>query len=95
MRRDRGVTGAEGGLTGWEQIRIALRTIVDKGGVATIEDIYNAVEIELGQRLSFQGRSSLRHFVNKTAVDAGYIEPHSPTRPGWRPTLSGRHYAGR
>lgn len=95
MKTERLVTGSEAGLSGEEQIRIALRTIVENGGIAQIQQIYRAVESVLkgnGFRLSKQGEHSLRFFVNKVAVEAGYIYPHDKRRRGWRITPMGREY---
>lgn len=85
-------TAAEVGLSGDEQIRIALRTLIDQGGEALMQDIYRAVEAKMnGYVLSEQGKASLRYFINKTAVERGYIQPHDPTHP-WRITAKGRRY---
>jgi hypothetical protein len=72
------VTGSELGLSGAEQIRLALETISQNGGIATISQITAAVENKIAAqdpqcRLSPQGKASLRFFVNRVAVDAGYI----------------------
>jgi len=90
------VTGTEGGLTGDDQIRIALKCIIRNGGVATIKDIYQAAEGVLAEKelaLSDQGKASLRFFVNKVAVSAGYIYPYDRSNPGWRATAKGREFA--
>jgi len=87
------VTAYEAGFSGDEQIRIALETIVAKGGVAQTGDIYSAVESRLRNRgltLSKQGKASLRFFVNRVAVKAGYVFPHDKNNPGWRITAKGR-----
>jgi hypothetical protein len=91
----RHVTGAEAGLSGDDQIGIALARIIDRGGEAQIKDIYEAVEDRIGPRgysLSEQGRASLRRLVNTSAVQAGYIYPHDEARPGWRITPEGREF---
>lgn len=85
----RHVTGSEAGLSGAEQIRIALEAIIHHGGKAKISQIIQAVEVALlardhSYRLSDQGKASLRFFVNKVAVEAGYIYEHDPRSPGWR-----------
>jgi Restriction endonuclease len=86
-------TGFEAGLSGDEQIRTALQAIVDNGGVATTASIYDAVEKRMAPvRLSDQGRASLRFFVNRVAVQAGYVHPHDKQNPGWRITPEGREY---
>src|SRR5262249_33432708 len=91
MQSARLLTGAEAGLSGDEQIRIALRAIVANGGTAQIADLYHAVEQHMdGGRLSDQGKASLRFFINKVAVKAGYVYPADPTTPGWRITPEGR-----
>lgn len=88
---NQGVTGFQAGLSGDEQIRIALREIAGRGGKAEMPDLYAAVERHMnGQRLSAQGRASLRFFINKVATEAGYIYPHDPDNPGWRITPEGR-----
>lgn len=88
---DNGITGAEAGLSGDEQIRIALQTIADYGGVASIQQIYEAVEARLaGRHLSRQGRDSLRSFVNRDATNAGYIYKYDRSHQGWRITPEGR-----
>ncbi len=84
-------TGAEAGLSGDEQIRIALHSIIAHGGTAQIADLYSAVEQHMdGARLSDQGKASLRFFINTVAVKAGYIYPADPITPGWRITPEGR-----
>lgn len=87
----RRLTAADVGLSRAEQVRIVLRTILAKGGVADMSDIYRAVEEHLrGALLSRQGQASLREVVNRHAVRAGYIYPHNPKSPGWRITPKGR-----
>ncbi len=97
MSEAKQATGCEAGLSGDEQIRIALKRIMDLGGEAQMADLYEAVEEHLRPRgftLSEQGRASLRFFVNKVAVQAGYIYPHDKNHPGWRITPEGREFAG-
>ncbi|NJP05535.1 MAG: hypothetical protein HC837_07905 [Chloroflexaceae bacterium] len=83
-------TAAAVGLSDDEQIRIALQEIVRNDGMATIQQIYNAVVREIGQPLSEQGRASLRFFVNKVAVERGYVSPYDVEKPGWWITPQGR-----
>lgn len=87
-------TGSEFGLSGADQIRIALKTMSDQGGVATMDEITAAVDQTLIERdpqlrLSSQGKASLRFFVNKVAVDAKYIYKHDSRRGGWTITPKG------
>lgn len=89
------VKGTDAGLSGDDQVRIALGAIAERGGVAQMSDIYNAVDAVLklkGFILSEQGRASLRFFVNKVAVEAGYLHPHDKESPGWRLTSQGREF---
>jgi hypothetical protein len=68
MNELRQATGFEAGLSGDDQIRIALQRMIERGGEAQMPDIYEAVEARLrskGFALSKQGRASLRFFVNK------------------------------
>lgn len=84
-------TGAEAGLSGEAQIQIALRTIAANSGSVSIGDLYKVVEHHMnGATLSEQGKASLRFFINKVAVRAGYIYPADPSTPGWRITPEGR-----
>lgn len=87
-------TGSEFGLSGADQIRIALKAMSDQGGVATMDEITTAVSQVLAEldplfRLSAQGKASLRFFVNKVAVKAQYIYKHHPRRNGWTITPKG------
>jgi hypothetical protein len=90
------VTGFDGGLSGDDQVRLALQEIIRRGGTAQTPDIYQAVDAVLASRgmsLSEQGKASLRFFINKVAVDAGYVYRHDPNSPGWRITAEGRAFA--
>ncbi len=85
-------TGTDAGLNGAQQIEIALKCISDKGGCASIQDIYQALESVMSEKkfkLSFQGKSSIRFFVNKVAVVKGLIKKYDPKNPGWRATTLG------
>jgi hypothetical protein len=67
--------------------------MVEHGGIATMPDIYHAVEAHLkGQHLSDQGRASLRRLINSAAVQAGFVYPHDRNNPGWRLTPEGRDF---
>ena len=95
MTNQNEVTGAQAGLSADDQIRIALETIVAHGEMATMQQIYQAADARLSpQRLSEQGRASLRRLVNNVAVEAGYIYPHDPQNPGWRITADGKLFLG-
>jgi hypothetical protein len=86
-------TGAEAGLSGDEQIRIALQTMVERGGKATTNDIYASVNAAMvPDVLSGQGKSSLRELVNRRAVKAGWVLAHDAADPGWRITQEGRAF---
>lgn len=89
------MTGYEAGLSGDDQIRLALQRIIERGGAASIQDIYDAVENNINLRgftLSEQGKASLRFFVNKVAVKAGYVSPFDKDDPTWKITPAGREY---
>lgn len=91
------MTAAVAGISGERQIQIALQAIVDHGGVAATQQLYEAIErnMPLGAILSQQGRDTLRFLVNRQAVEEGFIEPHDAARPGWRITPAGREYLER
>lgn len=85
------MTGAEAGLNGEDQVRIALQAMVDRGGQATVPQIYAAVEAHMeGAILSQQGKDSLRTFINRNAVNKGYVHPYDGKNPVWRITDAGR-----
>jgi hypothetical protein len=86
-------TGAEAGLAANEQIRIALQTMVDGGGSALVTDIYAALEAAMNPHtLSQQGRASLRTYINRDAVRAGFVLPYDRDKPGWHITAEGREF---
>src|SRR5688572_23839550 len=82
------VSAAEAGITEAEQTKIALELILTQGGVAVIQQIYEAVERKLppGRYLSQQGKDSLRRVINTRAVLEGYIHKYNKDNPGWRIT---------
>ena len=97
MSEPKQLTGFDAGLSGDDQIRIALQRMIERGGEAQMPDIYEAVEARIrpnGFALSRQGRASLRFFVNRVAVQAGYVYPHDKANPGWRITPEGRDFVG-
>ena len=73
IRQDEGVTASDAGLSRQEQVPIILRAIERKGGIAKIRDIYKAIEEQIGQKLSEQGRASLREVVNRYMVNEQYV----------------------
>jgi len=88
------MTGADYGFSGDQQILICLHHMVKSGGSAPISDLYRAVERQmLGARLSDGGRTSLRFFINKRAVDAGVVHPGYRGQDAWRITDKGRRRA--
>jgi hypothetical protein len=91
--RKKQVTGSDAGYSGEDQIAICLHKIAELGGVAQMQELYSAMEAVLnpqGMTLSKQGKSSLRFFVNRVAVQKGYIYRHDKQNPGWRITPQGR-----
>ncbi len=88
-------TATEAGLSQDEVIKLVLLSIIERNGVANIQDIYNSVNNVMAGRnsvLSDQGKNSLRRLVNTTAVKAGYIHIFDPENPGWRITQDGREF---
>ena len=86
-------TGTDFGLSGMDQICIVAKHIARRG-VADMQELYAVVEEEITpDRLSDQGRASLRFFVNRVAVQKGYMLPHDRENPGWRLTTKGRELA--
>jgi hypothetical protein len=91
------VTGAQAGISEAEQKKIALELILSQGGVAVMQQIYDAVEKRLPSNhlLSRQGKNSLRRVVNTRAVNDGYIHPYDKSNPGWRITEGGVNFIRR
>lgn len=90
---DNAVTGTEAGFSGDDQIKIVLNYIYSNNGIAQTKELYSALESKLnGKKLSDQGKASLRFFVNKVAVQAGFIQPYDKDNPGWRITKEGIDY---
>jgi hypothetical protein len=85
------VTAAEAGIPEMEQTKIALELILSQGGVAVMQQIYDAIEKKLPESLylSPQGKNSLRRVVNTRAVNDGYIHRYDKNNPGWRITEKG------
>jgi len=85
------VTAAQAGIPETEQIKIALELVLSQGGIAVMQQIYEAVEKRLpaGYRLSQQGKNSLRRVVNTRTVNDGYIYRYDQDNPGWRITEEG------
>lgn len=93
MGKDKFVTASEAGINGDEQVKIALETMAANNGIAQTRQIYMAVEAVLKEKgfgLSSQGKASLRFFVNKVAVNEGYVYPSDRRISGWRITPQGR-----
>jgi hypothetical protein len=51
-----GVTGAQAGLSADDQIRIALETIIAYGELASMQQIYQAVDERLKPKTTFRSR---------------------------------------
>ncbi len=86
-----GTTGVGAGLSGADQIRIALARISELDGTATMQQIADAVESRMaGSKLSAQGLTSLCFFINRVAVTMGYLAPYDKANPGWHITPNGR-----
>ena len=86
-------TAFQAGLNGDTQVRLALQAINNNGGVSEMPAIYSTVEADMrrnGFTLSIQGKASLRFYVNRVAVKAGFVLPYDKNNPGWRITQSGR-----
>jgi hypothetical protein len=93
MEDKQAITGAQAGLSMDDQIRIALQKMIDNGGQASMQEIYQEVEAQMnGYVLSAQGKASLRAFVSKRAVERGYVYSHDEKDPGWRITIKGQDY---
>ncbi len=88
------MTGAGFGLSGDQQILICLHHLAKNGGSAPIGELYSAVERQMQPcRLSDAGRTSLRFFINKKAVEEGWVHPGYRGQDAWRITEKGRRRA--
>lgn len=90
------IKGTDVGLSGIDQIKIAIKAIDKYHGKAQMSSIYKVFEEHIyPNKLSKQGKASLRFFVNKVAVEGGYIYPHDPKNKGWRATQKGYEMIGK
>ncbi len=93
-RRTGRMTGAEAGLSGDEQLRICLSCFSNTQERLPMSALYPAVERRMGgATLSKQGKSSLRFFINKRGVEAGYFVAGVRGQAGWRATKAGLRFA--
>lgn len=88
------ITAPQAGIPETDQIKIALELILSQGGIAVMQQIYDAVEERMGDNvnLSPQGKHSLRRTINTSAVNRGYVHPYDDNNPGWRITDQGVAY---
>lgn len=86
-------TGAEAGLDADALIRVALETMVAKGGRAQMAEIYAAVNAAMKpDHLSTQGEATLRTYINRDAVKANLVLAHDKGNPGWEISAEGREF---
>ena len=86
-------TGAQAGISAKEQIRIVLKTIIANGGSATMGAFYEAVNDAMAPyRLSSNGKSALRCYINRTGVNHGLVTATTVARQSavWHSTAKGR-----
>ncbi|MEI8033749.1 MAG: DUF262 domain-containing protein [Chlorobiaceae bacterium] len=90
----REATATDVGLNTERQIQIVLQEIEVRGGVATSQQLYEAIEFQMPSdtTLSEQGQDTLRSLISRDATTRGLVEPYDATRPGWRITADGRAY---
>jgi hypothetical protein len=85
-------SGSQAGLSANDQYRLALLKIVEQGGKATMQEIYAAVEARMSpDTLSDVGKATLRNYVNKVLVQAGFV---SKGDGSWVITAEGREFLG-
>lgn len=80
------MTAAKAGISGKEQILLALELMAKQRGKATMQEIYAAIEAVMPVKLSKQGESSLRTLINREAVTSGFIKDHRPGDTVWELT---------
>lgn len=86
------LSAADFGLKGQELKEIILEEILKKNGLATIPDVYSAVEIRMnGHPLSENGKSSLRRVVTELGKK-GYIYPRNTRYDHLKITSEGTNY---
>lgn len=88
------LSAAEAGMNSERQIQIALQTMLRHGGEASNGDMYMALEqaMPANTKLSQQGRDTFRSFINRDAVQKGWVQAADGERGVWRITDSGRTY---
>ncbi|HLW06013.1 MAG TPA: hypothetical protein VKY45_00500 [Marinilabiliaceae bacterium] len=86
-------TGADAGLSGIHQIMLGLKVIIKNNGIAEMSQIYSPVNQivikRTGDTLDEQGKASLRFFINRKAVEKGYVIK-AQEKPGWQITQAGK-----
>jgi hypothetical protein len=93
MANNNTATAAEVGIGRTEQLQIALQAMTEHDGIAEIKDIYEAIENRMsdkGFKLSQQGKDTLRAYINRDAVQAGYVDKEKNI--GWKITNKGRNF---
>lgn len=85
------ITGAEAGVGPDEQIDIALRTMEQNNGFASITDIIEALENKMdGRILSHQGIVNLRYFLNEKAKKNKWVLAIPNQKDVWQITSQGQ-----
>ena len=86
-------TGAQAGLSGLQQLRLILETLVANEGTGSMAAFYAAVEAAMQpRRLSTVGKAAVRCYVNRRALAEGLLEADTQARIAavWRITPKGR-----
>jgi hypothetical protein len=92
MEKSNVVAASEYGLPDDTQIRIALATMVARGGAAHVSEIYDAVESQMkGYPFPPGSKTHLRVILGRDAAQAGYLNYDAETRT-FHITPEGREY---
>ena len=86
-------TGIEAGLSQDDQIRIALQCMSESGGVASLEQIFRALEDHMGDKsLSVKGKNFALEIMNNESVKNGFIHPPKTNSTDLRITPAGEEF---
>ena len=90
-------SGHAAGFDGVAQVRIALKALIANGGSGTMAFLYDALEQKMKPHLlSSGGKAALRSFINRQAINKGFVEADRTARIAatWNITQVGREHVG-
>jgi hypothetical protein len=87
------VTATEAGFSRSDIYLVVFKEMINNPNGLTTQNIYqiiNDILIKNGKILSKQGQASIRFFINKSAVEDGFVYPHQDGDQYWKITPEGK-----